>query len=253
MPDYLITDQGRRLAYYQTPGAAPGVVFLGGFQSDMSGTKATWLQGWAQARGRAFLRFDYSGHGQSSGAFTDGCIGDWAADAAQAVTRLTSGSQVLVGSSMGGWIALLLARQMPARIHALLGIAAAPDFTEDSLWPALDTAQRAALERDGATQIHNPYDETPTPLTRKLFEDGRRNLVLRTPLALPFPVRLLQGTRDAEVPTDVALRLLEHADCPDMRLTLVKGADHRFSGPDALALTGTTLAALVAGDFGASP
>ncbi|MBN2759277.1 MAG: alpha/beta hydrolase, partial [Rhodobacteraceae bacterium] len=149
MVEYLSTDTGRRLAYHKSDGRGPGIVFLGGFMSDMSGTKAVWLEDWARAQGRAFLRFDYSGHGESSGAFTDGCIGDWAADAMAALTALTEGPQVLVGSSMGGWIALLLARAIPERVHALVGIAAAPDFTEDSMWPGLSDAQRAEIMDKG--------------------------------------------------------------------------------------------------------
>jgi pimeloyl-ACP methyl ester carboxylesterase len=236
MASYLKTAQGRNLAYHKTEGRAPGVVFLGGFMSDMSGTKAVYLEDWARAQGRAFLRFDYSGHGQSSGMFEEGCIGDWAEDAFAAVSALTEGPQILVGSSMGGWIALLLARRMPARIAGLVGVAAAPDFTEDSMWPALTPAQQAEIESAGKTLLEHDYDSPPYPLTRRLFEDGRNQLVLRSPLPLPFPVRLLQGTADTAVATSVPLRLMEHATCPDLRLTLVKGADHRFSTPECLAL-----------------
>ena len=128
---------GRRIAYARAAGAAPGVVFLGGFRSDMTGTKATFLEAWARARGQAFLRFDYTGHGASSGAFRDGSIGDWSRDAHDAVAALTDGPQILVGSSMGGWIALLLARSLPGRIAGFVGIAAAPDFTEDGMWAAM--------------------------------------------------------------------------------------------------------------------
>jgi pimeloyl-ACP methyl ester carboxylesterase len=242
MASYLKTAQGRNLAYHKTEGRGPGVVFLGGFMSDMSGTKAVYLEDWARAQGRAFLRFDYSGHGQSSGTFEEGCIGDWAEDAFAAVSALTEGPQILVGSSMGGWIALLLARRMPARIAGLVGVAAAPDFTEDSMWPALTPAQRAEIESAGKTLLEHDYDSAPYPLTRRLFEDGRNQLVLRSPLALPFPVRLVQGTADTAVATSVPLRLMEHATCPDLRLTLVKGADHRFSTPECLALMTQSIA-----------
>lgn len=232
---FLDTPSGRRIAYHRTQGAGPGVVFLGGFRSDMEGTKALALQAQAEAEGFAFLRFDYSGHGQSSGEFTQGTIGDWAADAMAAISALSEGPQVLVGSSMGGWIALLLARAMPDRIAGLVTIAAAPDFTEDSMWAGFDAAQRAALEIDGRVLLPSDYD-APYIITRQLIEDGRQNLVLRQPLDLPFPVRFLQGTSDADVDMSVALRLLDHAIGPDMRLSLVKGADHRFSSPDCLAL-----------------
>ncbi len=234
-PHHVTTPQGRRIAFHQTAGIGPGVVFLGGFKSDMGGTKAMFLADWAAARGRAFLRFDYSGHGGSGGAFEDGCIGDWLEDAV-AVLALTSGRQVLVGSSMGGWIALLLARRLPDRVAGLVTIAAAPDFTEDSLWAGFSAAQRAALA-GGFVDLPSDYGE-PYRITNRLIEDGRRHLVLRAPLALPFPVRMLQGTADVDVPMDRALRLLDHATGPDIRLTLVRDADHRFSSAACLAMIG---------------
>lgn len=244
MTQVLTTPQGRRIAYVRTPGTGPGVVFLGGFKSDMTGTKAQFLEHWARDRGRAFLRFDYSGHGQSSGDFLDGCIGDWSQDAMEAIRALTDGPQVLVGSSMGGWIALLVARAMPDRVAALIGIAAAPDFTEDGLWSDFSDDQRARLDADGVVDLPSEYDDAPYRITRRLIEDGRTRLVLRSPLPLPFPVRLLQGSNDTDVPVSVALRLFEHADSPDLTLSLVKGADHRFSEPDNLALLARTLADL---------
>lgn len=211
-------------------------MFLGGFRSDMTGTKANFLHDWAEKRGRAFLRFDYSGHGASSGDFLDGCIGDWAEDAIAVFDALTEGPQVLVGSSMGGWMALLLARARPARVAAVVGIAAAPDFTEDGMWASFTEEQRAALLRESHVDLPSDYSNEPYRITRRLIEDGRNHLVLRTPLALPLPVRLLQGSADADVPVAVALRLLDHAEGPDIRLTLVKDADHRFSDPACLAL-----------------
>lgn len=245
MPDFLTTPAGRRIAYHKTEGAGPGVVFLGGFKSDMTGTKAQHLQDWAEATGRAFLRFDYSGHGQSSGAFLDGCIGDWAADAMAAISALTTGPQVLVGSSMGGWISLLVARAMPDRVAGLVGIAAAPDFTEDLMWATFTEAERAALAA-GRVEQPSDYSDEPYVITRKLIEEGRSQLVLRSPLPLPFPVRLLQGTADVDVPPAVALRLVDHAESPDLRLVLVKGADHRFSTPACLALTVTQIEEVLA-------
>lgn len=227
---------GRRLAYSQIEGTGPGVVFLGGFRSDKEGTKALDLEQWAQEAGRAFLRFDYSGHGESSGDFLDGTIGDWAGDAAAIVNALAEGPQILVGSSMGGWIALLLALRMPERVAGLVTIAAAPDFTEDGYWQDFDDDQKSTLEAEGHIALPSDYSDEPYIVTKRLIEDGRRNLVLRDPLPLPFPVRFLQGTEDEAVSTSTALRLLEHADSPDMRLSLVKGADHRFSDPSCLAL-----------------
>ena len=244
MTEFFETPQGRRLAYVKTDGTKPGVVFLGGFKSDMTGTKAQFLEDWARQNGRAFLRFDYSGHGQSSDDFLDGCIGDWAEDAIAAISALTEGPQILIGSSMGGWISLLVCKTIPQRVAALIGIAAAPDFTEDSMWDGFDADQRAALLAEGQITLPSEYDDEPYIITRRLIEDGRRHLVLRSPLPLPFPVRLLQGTADVDVPPSVALQLLDHAAGPDLRLTLVKGADHRFSEPENLALLVQTLDAL---------
>lgn len=237
---------GRRIAYVQTPGQVPGVVFLGGFRSDMTGTKAQALESWAQRSGRGFVRFDYSGHGQSSEAFTDGCIGDWANDAMAVIRDLTRGPQVLVGSSMGGWIALLVAKRMPARVAGLVTIAAAPDFTEDSMWAGFSNAQRDRLMTRGQIELPSDYDDGPYVITRELIEDGREHLVLRSPLRLPVPVRFLQGTADTSVDMSVALRLFGHAEGPDLRLTTVKGADHRFSTPACLALIEQSVAEVLA-------
>lgn len=228
---YLSTKQGRKLAYHRTEGRGPCVMFLGGLKSDMQGTKAVFLEEWARKEGRAFLRFDYSGHGESSGAFTDGCIGDWAEDTAAAVAALTDGPIIPVGSSMGGWQALLLARAMPERIAGLVTIAAAPDFTEDGYWAGFTDAQKETLETLGQVELPSDYME-PYIITKRMIEDGRAQLVLRTALDLPFPVRFLQGSADTAVSVETAVRLFEHATGPDMQLRLVKDADHRFSdGP----------------------
>ncbi|WP_028716767.1 carboxylesterase [Paracoccus sp. J39] len=245
MTQFLEGPQGRRIAYERVEGRGPGVVFLGGFRSDMQGTKALWLEDWARARGRAFLRFDYSGHGESSGAFEEGSIGDWFADAMVAIRGLTEGRQVLVGSSMGGWISLLLARTMPERLAGLVTVAAAPDFTERGYWAGFSPAERAALQERGRVEQPSDYGE-PYVITRRLIEDGRDHLVLDQPLPLPFPVRFLQGTADADVPMSWALDLLDHARGEDMRLTLVKGADHRFSTPDCLAQIGAAIEEVLA-------
>lgn len=231
---------GRRIAFNRLPGTGPGVVFLGGFRSDMQGTKALALEDWARAQGRAFLRFDYSGHGESSADFLDGCIGDWATDAEAAISALTEGPQVLVGSSMGGWISLLMARRLSERVAGLVTVAAAPDFTEDSMWAGFSENQRADLLAKGQVALPSDYSDDPYIITRRLIEDGRDHLVLRSPLNLSFPVRFLQGSADTDVPVTVAQRLFDHASGPDMRLTLVKGADHRFSSPECLRLIETT-------------
>ncbi len=243
----LITESGRRIAYSLEPGAGPVVVFCGGYGSDMLGTKATDLQGWARATGRAFVRFDYSGHGQSSGNFRDGTITDWTQDAVAVISAVTCGPLILVGSSMGGWIALLIARAMPERIAAFVGVAAAPDFTQDLMWMSFSDAEKDQLKAIGWIGRPSPYSPQPEVITMKLIDDGARNLVLREPLDLPFPVRLLHGSADSDVPVSVARRLLDHASGPDMRLTIVKDADHRFSSPRCLAMISETLNDLLKG------
>lgn len=240
-PKYLDTRQHRRIAYHQLEphGAGKGlppVVFLGGFRSDMEGSKALFLEKWAREAGRAFLRFDYSGHGLSSGDFLEGAIGDWAEDALEVISTLTSGAQILVGSSMGGWISLLVAKQMPKKIAGLVGVAAAPDFTEDSMWAGFSPDQKAELSANGQVALPSDYSDDPYVITKRLIEEGRGQLVLRDPLNLSFPVRLLHGTQDKDVEISVPLRLLDHATGPDISLTLVKGADHRFSEPRELRL-----------------
>ena len=235
MTEFLDGPQGRRIAYNRLDGIGPGVVFLGGFRSDMQGTKALFLEEWARVQGLPFLRFDYSGHGESSGAFEAGCIGEWFADAMAVVEALTEGPQVLVGSSMGGWISLLLARSLPGRVAGLVTVAAAPDFTERGFWAEFSELEQAKLMREGRLLRPSDYGE-PYIITRKLIEDGRDHLLLQAPLDLPFPVRMLQGTADADVPVLWATDLIAHATGKDMRLTLVKGADHRFSDGECLGL-----------------
>ncbi len=203
--------------------------------SDMAGTKAVHLEEWCKSQGRAFLRFDYSGHGESSEAFTDGCIGDWAEDAYQAITQLTDGPQILIGSSMGGWISLLLAKRIPQKFAGLVTIAAAPDFTEDGFWASFNEDARKMLVTEGVVNVPSDYGE-PYPITKRLIEDGRNHLVLRSPLNLPFPTRFLQGDLDEDVSVETANALFAHAKGDDIRLVLLKNADHRFSDPEALQL-----------------
>ncbi|KAA9009848.1 alpha/beta hydrolase [Histidinibacterium aquaticum] len=230
--DKLTGPEGRQIAFCRTAGEGPPVVFLGGFRSDMSGTKAVHLEAWARRQGRAFLRFDYSGHGESSGRFEDGAIGDWYEDALAALDLLGEPA-VLVGSSMGGWISCLITREHPDRVAGLVTIAAAPDFTEDGYWASFDIAQRETLATQGVVHVPSQYGEA-YPITRRLIEEGRERFVLRSPLRFDVPVRMLQGTDDPDVSVETALRLLGHAEGPDIRLTLVKGADHRFSRPENL-------------------
>jgi len=246
--EFFTTPENRRIAYHEIKGQGPLVVFLGGFKSDMEGTKARHLEGWAQRRGRAFLRFDYSGHGQSSGRFEDGAIGDWANDAVALISGLGHDKVILVGSSMGGWISLLVARALPSLIAGFVGIAAAPDFTEDSMWCEFSDAMKARLMSEGRVELPSGYDDGPYVITRRLIEEGRAHLVLRGALELPFPVRLLQGTADRDVDMSVALRLLDHAEGPDIRLTIVKGADHRFSSDACLRLIDKSLHSVLQAD-----
>ncbi len=239
MHETLLTAQGRHLAFHRTDGAAPYVVFCGGLKSDMEGTKALALETWAKANGRGFIRFDYSGHGISSGDFTDGCIGDWFEDAS-AIIDMLPGPVVLVGSSMGGWVSLLLSREKTDRVAGLVTIAGAPDFTEDGYWQSFTPEQKQQLATQGYVEIPNDYVE-PYIITRRLIEDGRSRLILRSPLALPFPVRILQGSADTVVTQDVAERLFAHIEGEDIQLTIVKGADHRFSDEACLALIQTSV------------
>jgi len=241
------TDRGDgvELAWARLPGAAPTVVFLPGYKSDMAGSKAGDLAAFCAARGQAFLRFDYSGHGESGGAFTDGTIGLWRDDALALIDRLTQGKLVLVGSSMGGWIALLAALARRERVAGLIGIAAAPDFSEELIWRAFTPAQRAAVMAAGMIAVPNPYGG-PYPVTRALIEDGRRHLLLGGPIPLACPVRLLHGQADAEVPWQLALCTAALLESADVRVHLVKDGDHRLSRPADLALLRLTLADLLA-------
>ncbi len=238
---------GVELAWARHKGRGPTVVFLPGFRSDMTGDKATALAAFCAERGQAMLRFDYSGHGASGGRFEDGTIGRWTDDALAVIDRLTEGPLVLVGSSMGGWIALLAALARPDRVAALIGIAAAADFTEALMWQAMTIEQRAALMRDGVLHRPSQYGE-PYPITRALIEDGRTRLLLNAPIALDCPVRLLHGQEDPDVPWELALRIAERVTSRDVQVILVKDGDHRLSRPQDLALLRRTLAPFLGQD-----
>ncbi|MCH8181838.1 MAG: alpha/beta hydrolase [Proteobacteria bacterium] len=234
-PKILNRTGGATIAFHTTQGRSPGVVFLGGFRSDMTGTKAMALEAACKDAGRAFTRFDYFGHGASSGDFTDGTIGRWREDAIAVLDELTEGPQVLVGSSMGGWIMLLAALARPGRVHALVGIAAAPDFTEDLMWDGLDERMKAALQEDGIYHVPSEYGEEAYPITWRLIEEGRDHLLLRAPIALRCPVRLIHGLEDPDVPWDQSLRLARALEGPDVTVTLVKDAVHRLAEPRDIA------------------
>ncbi len=236
---------GVALAYHHLPGTTPTVVFLPGFASDMGGTKATALQTFCVANGQAMLRLDYSGVGASGGNFNDGTIGIWTADAASVIAHAApTGPLILAGSSMGGWIALLLARLLAPRIAAMLLIAPAPDFTTELIEPNLTPADRHALARDGAFSPPSEYGP-PVPITAKLIEDGRSHNVLNAPIPILCPVRILQGMADPDVPWRHSLKLTEALQSQDVQLIFIKDGDHRLSRDEDLHLLTRTLAALL--------
>ncbi len=248
-PTIITRSDGATIAYHRTgrrksDDRRPGLIFLGGFMSDMTGTKATALEAFARERGQAFVRFDYQGHGASSGDFADGTIGRWAEDAVTVLDRVSEGPQILIGSSMGGWIMLLAALARPERVAGLVGVAAAPDFTEDLMWRRYPPEVRETLEREGVYQEPSDTGEEPTTITLGLIEEGRRHLLFNGPIALSCPVRLLQGMKDEAVPWETALRLAEALESRDVEVTLVKDADHRLSEPQDLARLTATVARL---------
>ncbi len=224
----------------------PTVVFLGGFRSDMQGSKALFLDEVCRHRGQPFIRFDYRGHGRSGGVFEEGTIGLWFQDALAVIDELTSGPLVLVGSSMGGWISLLTARARPERISGLVGIAAAPDFTKD-IEAQMTAEQKAVLWQDGILRIPNHYSDEPYVITRALIEDGPAHFLLEKPLALQFPVRLVQGMRDDDVPWQTAFRIkntLHEGGNMDVEVLLVEEGNHRLSRPEDLTLIDAQVRAL---------
>lgn len=246
-PGILTREGGATIAYHRRlRGSSPGIVFLGGFRSDMTGTKALYLENHCRRRGQAYLRFDYFGHGASSGNIETGTIGRWAEDAIAVLDSLTEGPQILVGSSMGGWLMLLAALARPERVHALVGVAAAPDFTEDLVWPRLDAAQQRELHARGAVTLPSEYDPAGYTYRRGLFEDGKRHLVMRREIALDCPVRLFHGMRDASVPWRTSLSLAERLTSRDVLVTLVKDGDHRLSRTADLDRLGRSLDELLA-------
>ncbi|MGE5271757.1 MAG: alpha/beta fold hydrolase [Thiohalocapsa sp.] len=232
---------GSAIAYRRLAGRLPGIVFLGGYRSDMNGTKALFLEDYCRDCGHAYVRFDYFGHGASDGDFAAGTIGRWRDDAVAVIDSLTDGPQILVGSSMSGWIMLLAALARPERVAALVGIAGAPDFTEELLWPRLSPSQRGRLMEEGGIVLPSDYDPAGYLYTWALIEDGRRHLLLGRPIPLAQPVRLLHGIEDASVPWRLSLRLAERLTSEDVVVTLIKDGDHRLSRPADLARLARTL------------
>jgi pimeloyl-ACP methyl ester carboxylesterase len=227
----------RTIAVRARAGGAPGLFWLGGFNSDMKGAKATALDDWAQENRRAFVRFDYSGHGESGGAFTDGTIGRWLEESLAVFEACCKGPQVVIGSSMGGWLALLLAqalggRASPASIAGMVLIAPAVDFTEELMWKQFPAEVKRAIEEKGVWERPSQYSEQPYLLTRGLIEEGRSHLLLGGMIETGCPVRILQGVKDADVPWRHAVELAARFARDDVVLTLVKDGDHRLSRPE---------------------
>ena len=226
---------GRVLAFVRHPGRTPGVMFCGGFKSDMAGAKALALEDFLVREGRAFTRFDYTGHGLSSGAFEDGTIGAWKDDAVAIIDHVTAGDQILVGSSMGGWIMVLAALARQERVRGLVGIAAGPDFTEDLIWAKGNQRQRAELMAKGRWVAPSAYSDEPYIITRKLIEEARDHLVLRAPIPYQGPVHLVHGQADPDVPWETSLRLAAALASEDVTVELIKSGDHRLSKPHEIA------------------
>jgi pimeloyl-ACP methyl ester carboxylesterase len=228
-PAYLEV-RGERIAYRRRTGASPTLFFLPGYASDMEGTKATALDAFAAERGIGMLRLDYSGTGSSSGQFEEGTLASWLEQALAALDALSEGALVLVGSSMGGWIALHLALLRPERVQALVGIAAAPDFTD---WGFSDD-QKAALSNSGRLELPNPFGPEPQIFTHSFWESGQRLRLLGSPIPIECPVRLVHGELDREVPLEVALRLMRSLRSSDVQLNVLKGGGHRLSEPSEI-------------------
>jgi pimeloyl-ACP methyl ester carboxylesterase len=230
----------RRIAVRARMGSAPGLFWLSGFNSDMHGTKAIALDAWAAERNRACVRFDYSGHGESGGAFVDGTIGRWLEETVAVFEQFCAGPQVVIGSSMGGWMALLLAREMarrPASRASLAGlvlIAPAPDFTEELMWKGFSPEIRHQIETDGVWLRPSAYGE-PYPITRALIEEGRNHLLLGGSIGVGCPVRILQGAQDPDVPWRHAFALAHRLPVDDVVLTMIQDGDHRLSRPQDIA------------------
>ncbi|WP_426012974.1 alpha/beta fold hydrolase [Caulobacter sp. DWR2-3-1b2] len=232
--EYHARDDNFRLAYHKVIGDGPTVVWLGGFHSDMTGTKAQVLADQAQATGGGFVRFDYFGHGASDGDFAEGTISRWREDALSVIDDLTTGPLVLVGSSMGGWIACLAAIARPERVKAMVLIAPAPDFTEKLMEPELSAEAKTAIARDGFWTRPSDYEDGGYPITRELLEDGARWSILQGAVPIDVPVRVLQGGADPDVPWTHALELANSLTSSDVVFTLIKDGDHRLSRPQDL-------------------
>lgn len=234
---------GVTIAYHKTEGTSktlPGVIFMGGFKSDMTGTKAVFLEEQCRKRHQTFVRFDYTGHGSSSGCFIDGTIGGWRQDAIDVLDKLTDGPQIIIGSSMGGWIALLVALARPERLAGLIGLAAAPDFTEDVYHREFSEEQRRHLDTKGLVYMDNAYGD-PYPLTRRLFKEARAHLIVKGKIGIHCPVRLIHGKNDADVPWEKSAMTERQLLSQDIKVIWVEDGDHRLSREQDLKLIDDTL------------
>lgn len=229
-----LDNEGCALAFDRRTGAPPTFVWLGGFKSDMGGTKAEALAAWARQRGQAFVRFDYSGHGQSGGAFEDGTITRWLSDALAVVDHVTEGPVVLIGSSMGGWLALLTAQARRHRVKGLILIAPAADMTERLMWASFPDEVRDTLTTAGRWERPSAYDPEPYVITRRLIEDGRNHLIMDSPIPFPGPVHILQGGQDPDVPAAHVQALAKLIQAPELEFELIADGDHRLSRPQDL-------------------
>src|SRR5436190_23089339 len=233
-------ETSRRIAVRARPGSSPGLFWLGGFNSDMKGTKALALDAWAAEQGRACIRFDYSGHGESGGALIEGTVGRWLEESIAVFEQFCRGPQVVIGSSMGGWMALLLAREVARRevsgasLAGLVLIAPAPDFTEALMWNGFSPEIRREIETKGVWLRPSQYGE-PYPITRALIEEGRNHLVLGSAIDVGCPVRILQGAQDPDVPWQHAFALAHRLPSDDVVLTMIQDGDHRLSRPQDIA------------------
>ncbi len=235
----------KKIAYCQSKGALPGVIFLGGFQSNMQGTKALALEQYCMERNHSFLRFDYRGHGESSGDFLEWSIGEWLDDAIDVFDHLTKGPQILIGSSMGAWIMLHLALRRKQRIQALIGVASAPDFTQKLMWDIFSEQQKEDLRKNGFVEMPNDYDDQHYRITKKLIDNGKKYLLLDKKIDLECPVRLIHGVKDKDVPWSFSTCLSENITSKDVEVILLENGDHRLSDPLSLDRITETLGQLL--------
>ncbi len=245
--EFLTLEDGNQLAYFHTQGhaSAPSIVFLGGFMSDMSGTKATALERFCKAKDYCYTRFDYFGHGKSSGTFTEGTIGYWKNNVLAILDMLPNTKHIIVGSSMGGWLMLLAALERPEKVTALIGVASAPDFTENLIWNVMREDEKQELLNNGIFNQASDYSDSPYPITVQLIEEGRKHLLLDKTIPIHCPIRLLHGMKDDDVPYTLSVTLAQKLESDDVQLQLIKRSDHRMSSEEDVAMLERTIEMLI--------